>query len=427
MSSWKGNRENPAPNNVQESMIRSEKIIGDNRANQIRRDTDDRKNFTISLYDIDETILLHLENLQLQVQDQGKIIKVPFFYGSPERWVSAQRDGYIRDKQGKIILPAIILKRTNSENDSSLQFFNRYLNTPVMKTYSEKNAYTQFSLLAGKNVPINEVYNIVMPKHMVLTYHFIVWTAYVEQMNKLIESINYNTQDYWGSKKGFRFRTKVEAYGHAVEIQANEERIVKTEFDLVTHGYILPDSMTKLESHEMTTKKFLTPKKVIIGTELVSNGFDMTSGLPNYKEMWRNPNYPNLPKEQLIPQPSPTLVTGTTDSMDAISAAASVLGTLKNITESPVISPIPVGVDTNRPLLRVVSPPTTMAAVGQEGYVSYDSEYFYIYAGNGWKRVAISEFTNTPPCQEGTVSFNNQYMYLYSSGSWRQVAINKFQ
>ena len=128
MPSWRGDIQNPVPNSVQEPIARSEKIIADNRAEQVRRDTDTQKDFTITLYDIDETILTHLEQLQLQVEDVGKKVKVPIYYGSPEKWTSAQRDGYLRDQQGKLILPAIVLKRTSSENDQSLQFFNRYLN-----------------------------------------------------------------------------------------------------------------------------------------------------------------------------------------------------------------------------------------------------------------------------------------------------------
>ena len=332
MGRWQGNIGNPASNTVQEPIDRSEKMVTDNpsvssfnttnvgnRAEQVRRDTYTQKNFTISLYDIDETILLHLEQLQLQVEDQGKQVKVPFFYGSPERWVSAQRDGYLRDKQGKILLPAIILKRTNSENDSSLQFFNRYLNVPVMKMYSPKNKYTQFSVLAGRNIPVKEVYNVVMPSHMVLTYHFIIWTAYVEQMNKLVEAIQFNTKDYWGSKKGFRFRTKVESYGHTVELQANEERIVKTEFDLVTHGYILPEQMTKLESHETTWNKLMTPKKLVMGMEVVSTGYDWDKQTSN-REKWRSPEYPNLQADVPIPNPPVSVNTDIIDNSHSGSA-----------------------------------------------------------------------------------------------------------
>jgi hypothetical protein len=312
MPSWRGNIQNPVPNELQEPIDRSEKIIADERVNEVRRDKDTQKDFTISLYDIDETILMHLEQLQLQVEDVGKKIKVPIFYGSPERWTSAQRDGYIRDNQGKLILPAIVLKRTNSENDQSLRFFNRYLNTPVRKMYSPKNKYTKFSILNGQNVPVNEVYNVIVPSHMVLTYHFIIWTEKVEQMNDLVSAIQFNTRDYWGSRKGFKFRTKVESYSHTVELQADEDRVVKTEFDLTTHGYILPDHLTKLEKHQMTTTKMFTPKKIVMGVEVVKSEFDLKSKNKN-REKWQNPNYPNLQADIPLPNPPISIIDGVTD------------------------------------------------------------------------------------------------------------------
>lgn len=300
--SWKGDPSNPVPNNIQEPIDKSEKIISDNRALHVRRDTDAQKDFTITLYDIDETIFDHLKNLQLQVLDSGNKIEVPVLFGSPEQWISAQRDGYIRDNQGKLILPAIILKRTSSEDDTTLRFFNRYLNTSVRKLYSPKNKYTQFSILSGKNAPVNEVYNVVVPSHVLLTYHFIVWTEYVEQMNKLVEIFRFNTNDYWGKSKGLRFRTRTESFSHTVELQANEDRIVKTEFDLVVHGYLLTDTMTKLEKHLYTTNKTFTPKKIIIGTEVVSSDVDLKK-VDKKRENWRNKNYPNLQEDVKLPVP----------------------------------------------------------------------------------------------------------------------------
>lgn len=377
MGKWKGNLGNPVPHQVQETVERSEKIIGDNRAEHLRRDTDAQKNVTISLDDIDAVILLQLEQLQLQVEDQGKVIKVPFFYGSPERWVSAQRDGYIRDKQGKIILPAIVLKRTNSENDTSLQFFNRYLTTSVMKLYSEKNAYTQFSTIAGQNAPINEVFNVVMPKHMVLTYHFIVWTSSVEQMNKLVEKISFNTQDYWGSTKGFRFRTKIESYGHTIELQSSEERIVKTEFDLLTHGYILPDSMTKLENHEMTTQKYLTPKKVVFGVECSSDNVDL-SNMNSNREKWRNPYYANLPKDEVIETAE------TAYDAEDINKIQTVIK-IYNGETSPTLT-------NSSPAIFHYPAPTQSSDPGSEGWISYDKNFYYIYTNGQWKRIPVSVF-----------------------------------
>src|ERR1044072_3246619 len=196
MASWKGNPENNQPNPIQKGDNLSEKPISENRSIPTRRDTDKQKNFTITFFDIDSTILNHLEKLQISVTDEGNNTKVPIFYGSPEKWVAARRDGFMRDKQGKIILPAIIFKRTNSENDPGIQLFNRFLRYPVMKVYSSKNKYTSFNVLNSTNVPVNEVFNVVLPDHMIFTYHFIVWTEYQEHMNDIINKIKINTEDY---------------------------------------------------------------------------------------------------------------------------------------------------------------------------------------------------------------------------------------
>lgn len=412
---WKGDPTNPAPNTVHEPLERSEKVIADNRAEQVRRDKDTQKDFTVSFYDIDEAILTQLEQLQIQITDVGKRVKVPIFFGPPERWVSAQRDGYIRDKQGKVMQPAMILKRSNSENDSNLMFFNRYLDTPAMKVYSEKNKYTQFSALTGQNAPVNEIFNILVPKHMVLTYHCIIWTALVEQMNQVMQTVVYNTQDYWGSKKGFRFRVMVDGgYAHNVEIQAGDERIVKTEFDLTTHGYILPDTVTFLERHKMTTKKRLTPKKMIMGIEVVKTDFELSQMTDN-SEKWRNKQYPNLRYDTIIPPPGISVDTSITDNsfLDA----------------RPRIG---IKVDNSPLFLRIVPVPLQQNAGGQDGDMSYDSEYFYLRTNHKWRRVAIAEFT--PVCEDdvplygtpGSVAYNALFFYIYTKGSWRKVAIAEF-
>ena len=421
---WKGDITNPAPNTVKESMERSEKFITNNdpaafvpnnRAEQVRRDTDDQKNFTVTFYDIDEAILTQLEQLQIQVVDQGKQVKVPIFFGPPERWVSAQRDGYMRDKQGKIILPAMILKRSNSENDQSLAFFNRYLDTPAMKLYSEKNKYTQFNLLTGQNAPVNEVYNVVVPKHMVLSYHCIVWTAYVEQMNQVMQTIAFNTQDYWGSRKGFRFRVQVDGgYAHNVELTAGDERMVRTEFDITTHGYILPDTVTHLDRHKMTSQKKMTPKKFIVGMEVVRTDFEL-SQMGSNAEKWRDPNYPNLRYGVNIPPPGISLDTTIKDS---------------SFLPSGVWSGIKVD---NSPLfLRIAPVPMTQNARGQEGDISYDAKYFYIYYKGQWRWAPISEFvadcTDSAPLTgtDGSVEFNARSFYIYSKGQWRKSPLMEF-
>ncbi len=313
---WTGDPNNPVPNigNVkgdlsqeiaQQSLNLSEKKTDVNRAHQTRRDTDKQKDNTVSILDIDTAIMKQLEKFQMTVTDEGNQIKVPFYFASPEKWKSIQRDGVIRDYNGKMILPAVVLERTSSEKDDQMMMFNRYLNYPVIQLHSEKNRYTKFNILIGQNAPVNEVYDIIMPKHMIFTYHFILWTEYIEQMNTLVEKFSFNTGDYWGDLRGLRFRTKMESISHAVELQVDTDRLVKSEFDLTVNGYILPDAMDKLAGKQMTAQKFFTPKKLIMGQETVMTEFNPVAPLPENAEKWRNQNYPNLQKDvPIIPPPT---------------------------------------------------------------------------------------------------------------------------
>jgi len=314
---WKGNPDNPVPNIgnvksdlshkvVQESSALSEKNIVINRAEEVRRDTDKQKNITIKLIDIDTAIMRQLEKFQLFVIDDGNKILVPLFYSSPEKWKSIQKDGIIRDYNGKLILPALAFQRITSEKDQAMMMFNRYLTYPVLRQYSEKNRYTRFNTLVGKNVPVHEVYDIVMPDHMVFTYHFIIWTEYIEQMNPLVERINFETEDYWGEPRHFRFRTKIDTFSHTVELQVNQDRMVKTEFDMLVHGYLLPDlNYSLMSGNNNTTTKHFTPKKVVFRTEIVKTSFEFPEKTD--REKWRNPNYPNLPKDEVIEPPPAVL------------------------------------------------------------------------------------------------------------------------
>ena len=410
---WKGNISNPVPNPIEESIDRSEKLISVDRASQTRRDTDIQKNFTITLDDVDNTILGQLENLQLQVVDAGKVVKVPIFYGSPERWVSAQRDGYMRDKQGKILLPALVFKRNTTAADDTLRFFNRHLIVPVMQKYSEKNAYTQFSALSGQNAPVAEVYNTIVPSHVLITYHFIMWTGYVAQMNTLTEALKFATSniEYWGTSKGFRFRAKVESFGHTVEIEANQERVVKTEFDMEVHAYLLPDMMTELERHKMTTEKRLTPKKILMGIEVVRTGFELQRMNSN-AEKWRNPNYPNLSYNTSVPTPGLSLDT-----------------TIQDHSFLPGGAWAGIKVDNSPLFLRIVPVPTKQDQTAQDGDMSYDSQYFYFRTNHKWTVASLSNFTNSCTSNvpltgtEGSVEYNAQFFYIYSQGHWRRVPL----
>ena len=41
-----------------------------------------------------------------------------------------------------------------------------------------------------------------------ISYEVIIWTDFTEHMNKIVEAFQYATDEYWGDKSGFKFRTK---------------------------------------------------------------------------------------------------------------------------------------------------------------------------------------------------------------------------
>jgi hypothetical protein len=300
---WRGDPTNNTPTPVKTELPDSVGREVENRALHVRRDADDQKNWAVTIKDIDETVFKHLQDMQLQVVENGNVIKVPVFYASPEKWKSVRHDGFMRDTNGRVILPALVFYRQSSESNQNMTMFNKYLRYSVMRTYSVKNQYTKFSALMGKNDPVNEIYNVVMPDYMNFNYKFIVWTESVEQNNALVEKINFDTNDYWGQKKGFKFRTAVNSFSHTTEVESDADRMVRTEFDLVLHGYLLPDLFTTaFDGPKSTTEKTFTAKKVIIGAEVVGTGWSPKDS-NSVEDKWRSQYYHNLRRGEEPPSP----------------------------------------------------------------------------------------------------------------------------
>jgi hypothetical protein len=202
-------------------------------------------------------------------------VNVPINYASPERWKAIRKDGYIRDKNGKVQTPAIAFRRTTMQRNDQLLTLNRYLQYPVVKKYSEKNKYDKFSMLSGFK-KTQEVYSVAMPDHIIINYDFIVWTELVEQGNAIVEAINFSTEDYWGDKNKFKFRTSISDYNFETTVEAEQDRIVKTTFTLMVYAYLLPE---KYENYKSTVQKAFTPRKIIFDTEMVGSLEDMEVAL----------------------------------------------------------------------------------------------------------------------------------------------------
>ena len=244
-----------------------------NKAEHITRKDDTAKNISIGLQDHDEAIMYYFNNvINPSVIVNGDRTSVPVIYGAPERWKGVQKDGFFRDKGGKLQSPLIMFKRDSVEKrrdlGNKLDANNPHFYYSFQEKYTSRNRYDNFSILQGRK-PQKERYLVVMPDYVKLTYTCIIWTDFVAQMNKLIEMINYSSDSYWGDKERFNFNAKIDTYDNTTEVSQGQDRVVKSSFGLTIQGYLVPDSLSKkLASENM--KKTYTRSVVTFGTEIIS-------------------------------------------------------------------------------------------------------------------------------------------------------------
>lgn len=217
------------------------------RENQRSVKNDDVKQFQVGLQDIDEAIMYYFNNvIRPSVIQNSTRLNVPIVYGSPEKWSAVQKDGYYRDNNGKIQLPLIMFKRDSVEKNRTMG--NKMdANNPIHfgifeRKYSPKNFYDRFSALSNR-IPVKEYYGVIMPDYINLVYTCIIFTEYVEQMNSIVESVNYASDSYWGDPERFKFRAAIDSYATATEHIQGETRSVKTTFQIKLAGYVVPDSI----------------------------------------------------------------------------------------------------------------------------------------------------------------------------------------
>ena len=244
-------------------------VLKQNRGYNRSVKNDDVKQFNIGLRDIDETIVYYFNNvIKPSVTQNGKRIPVPILYGSPERWAAVQKDGNYRDKNGKIQTPLIMFKRNSVEKNRTLgnkmDANNPNNFTIFQKRYSKKNVYDSFSRLTNRE-PVKELYGVIIPDYVNITYSCIIFTEYVEQMNKIVESINFASDAYWGDPEKFNFRAMIDNYTTTTEVNQGEDRTVKTSFEIKMMGHIVPDS---INTSIANMNKFYSKSTVKFGMEV---------------------------------------------------------------------------------------------------------------------------------------------------------------
>jgi len=243
-----------------------------NRGTKVSWRGDTVKPFTIGIKDIDEAVLYYLQNvIKPFVIQNGQRLEVPVIYGSPERWKSVQKDGYYKDKNGATMMPLIIFKRNSVEKvrtiGNKLDANNPNNYQVFEKKYSSRNAYDNFNVLNNRT-PQKEYHAIVIPDYVKITYSCIISTYYVEQLNGIVEAINYASDSYWGDPERYKFQARIDTINTPTELISNNNRTVKANFNITLNGQIIPDLIQK---NNTAINKFFGKTKISISEEIVNN------------------------------------------------------------------------------------------------------------------------------------------------------------
>ena len=92
------------------------------------------------------------------------------------------------------------------------------------------------------------MYAVVVPDYVTLNYDCIISTYYMEQMNGIVEAINYASDSYWGNPERYQFRARIDSVATNVEMPADQDRLVKSTFSIKMYG---------LYSTKYTPKRFI--------------------------------------------------------------------------------------------------------------------------------------------------------------------------
>ena len=233
--------------------------------------------FSIGLKEIDTAVINHIRNIMKPVvRESNEIIKVPVMYGNEERWKSVRGHGVLRDKNGVIILPVIVIKRTSltMNPDMPLSFDNdvRGKFISVVRSsngWSKNNRYDRFSVLTGQK-PVEEFIKTGMPDFVICSYSIVMMTAFMEQMNDLNTIMVEHLETYWGDSTSYKFLSALSGdISNEVQMETDGERLVRNELTLEIKGYMIPEFTDNVFGKTAEAARGYTPKKVVFSETIL--------------------------------------------------------------------------------------------------------------------------------------------------------------
>ena len=198
------------------------------------------KDFSSALYDIDYAVKWHLENkIQPTVTEENAVITVPILFAAGEKWSAIQKHGYLRDNQGKLLTPLIMIKRNSVSNRDDLQDLHVLESADARitfkRTYTKQNKYDRFNLSRGQ--PIGEYYSVDVPKFVQIEYELLIWTNNSIQINEVVEQLMWFNGKAFGDSH--KFITHIEPPSFEAVNSTGEDRIVRATMGMRTKAHIL--------------------------------------------------------------------------------------------------------------------------------------------------------------------------------------------
>ena len=198
------------------------------------------KDFSSALYDIDYAVKWHLENIiRPTITEENSVVTVPILFAAGEKWAAIQKHGYLRDNQGKLLTPLIMIKRNSVSNRDDLQDLDvsegADARITFKRTYTKQNKYDRFNLSHVK--PTGEYYSMDVPKFVQIEYELLIWTNNSIQINDVVEQLMWFSGKAFGDSR--KFITHIEPPSFEAVNSTGEDRIVRATMGMRTKAHIL--------------------------------------------------------------------------------------------------------------------------------------------------------------------------------------------
>ena len=165
-----------------------------------------------------------------------------------------------------------MLKRVSVEKSDMIPGYEhdirrKYTEIVRKSGWSKDNRYSRFATQIG-DMPVYENLVTSIPNYVNITYEFVLWTNFIEQMNPLIEAFMEYDKTYWGDVDTYRFISTLDSVSDASEMDSKGERFIKSTFSLISKAYLLPEETNSIVMGKMSqVQRKLSPSKVVFGFE----------------------------------------------------------------------------------------------------------------------------------------------------------------